>query len=245
MHVMGLIKSSDAPSTMVPFSMGDVERHAKSLLLRAQHQAEQLLAAAQTEAESLKQQAKVQGLAEGRREGTAEGLTQGKQAGHQQALAEHRVQFEKAIAALTAAANALEQSRNELEAAALVEVVQLALAVARRVTKRQGMIDPDVLAANLGEAMKLVVKSADIRVAIHPSQCATLDAALPQLKLQWPNLNHVQIIEDGAMQPGGCCVFTEHGQVSADLDEQLDRIAGELLPSRDLPTPSPSGRGPG
>jgi len=216
---------------MVPFSMADVERTAKAILLRAQSQAEQLLAAAQTEAETLKEQATKQGLAEGRRDGTAQGLMQGKQAGHQQALTEFRAQFERALAAVTAAANSLEQGRNELEAAGLVEVVQLALAIARRVTKRQGMIDPQVLAANLGEAMKLAVKSADIRVAIHPSQRATLDAALPQLKLQWPNLNHVQVIEDDQLQLGGCRVFTQHGQISADLDEQLARIAGELLPA--------------
>ncbi|HSZ56505.1 MAG TPA: FliH/SctL family protein [Tepidisphaeraceae bacterium] len=211
--------------------MADVERTAKAILLRAQSQAEQLLAAAQTEAETLKEQATKQGLAEGRRDGTAQGLMQGKQAGHQQALTEFRAQFERALAAVTAAANSLEQGRNELEAAGLVEVVQLALAIARRVTKRQGMIDPQVLAANLGEAMKLAVKSADIRVAIHPSQRATLDAALPQLKLQWPNLNHVQVIEDDQLQLGGCRVFTQHGQISADLDEQLARIAGELLPA--------------
>ena len=230
---MGLIKSSDAPPSMVPFSMADIERHAKMVLLRAQHQAEQLLAAAQAEAESLKQQAKAQGLVEGRREGTAQGLSQGKQAGHQQALSEHRAQLGQAVAALTAAAMAIEQSRDALEAAALVEVAELSLAVARRVTKRQAMIDPQVLAENLQEAMKLVVKSADVRVAIHPSQRATLDTALPQLKLQWPDLDHVHVIEDAALQPGGCRVFTEHGQIGADLDEQLNRLAAELLPKPD------------
>jgi flagellar assembly protein FliH len=239
---MGLIKSSEAPLSMVPFSMADIERTAKSILLRAQSQAEQLLAAAQAEAESLKQQATAQGLAEGRRDGTAQGLAQGKQAGQQQALAEHRAQLEKAVAALNAAAAALEQSRDQLESAGLIEVVQLALAVARRVTKRQAVIDPQVLTANLGDAMKLAVKSADIRIAIHPSQRATLDAALPQLKLQWPNLDHVQIVEDQYLHPGGCRVFTPQGRISADLDEQLERIAGELLPSPETP---PSGRGQG
>jgi flagellar assembly protein FliH len=229
---MGLIKSSEAPSSIVPFSMADVERTAKSILLRAQAHAEQLLAAAQAEAESLKQQAMAEGFAEGRREGTAQGLAQGKEAGQQQALTEHRAQLEKAVASLNAAAGALEQSRDQLESAGLTEVVQLALAVARRVTKRQATIDPQVLAANLAEAMKLAVKSADIRIAIHPSQRATLDAALPQLRLQWPNLDHVQIVEEQNLHPGGCRVFTEQGRISADLDEQLERIAGELLPNQ-------------
>jgi len=226
---MPVIKSSNSPS-LVPFSMADIERHAKSVLLRAQQQAEQLLAEAQKEAEQLKQQARAEGLIEGRKQGTAEGLTQGREAGQQQALNDHRAQLQQAVGALNACATAIDQSRNELEAIGLAEVTQLALAIARRVTKRQGMIEPEVMSANLAEAMKLVVKSVDIRVAIHPAQRKTLDAALPRLALQWPSLTHVQIIEEPGLAPGGCRVFTENGQVNADLNAQLDRMAGELLP---------------
>lgn len=228
---MGLIKSTNAPtSSLVPFSMADIERHAKMLLLRAQQQAEQLLAAAQTEAEQLKQQAMEQGRIEGRREGTAQGLEQGRQAGQQQALNESRAQLQQAMQSLAGAMNALEAQRADLESAALTEVVQLALAIARRVTKRQAALDPAVLGANLQEVMKLVVKAADVRIAIHPSQRKTLDAALPQLQVQWPSLAHVHVIEDPTLQPGGCRVFTESGRIEADLGVQLDRIATELLP---------------
>ena len=234
---MPVIKSANSP-TLVPFSMADIERAAKSLLLRAQQQAEQLLAEAQSAADQLKQQAHAQGLIEGRKQGTAEGLAQGREAGQQQALTEHRAQLQQAITALTAAATTIDQSRNDLEAVALAEVTQLALAIARRITKRQAAIDPDVMTANLTDAMNLVVKSADVRVAIHPTQRKTLDAALPKLALQYPTLTHVQIIEDPNIAPGGCRIFTEHGQINADLDAQLDRIAGELLP-QPPPTYSP------
>jgi flagellar assembly protein FliH len=231
---MPVIKSANAPS-LIPFSMADIERHAKGVLARARQQAEQLLADARAEAEQLKRQARAQGLVEGRKQGSAEGLAQGREAGHQQALNEHRAQLQQAVAALNASAGSIDQSRNELEAVALAEVTRLAIAVARRVAKRQGLIDPEVMTANLGDAMKLVVKAADVRVAIHPSQRTTLDAALPRLALQWPSLSHVHVIEDPSLSPGGCRVFTEHGQINADLDAQLDRLAGELLPQPQSP----------
>src|SRR5579862_9890463 len=123
---MGLIKSDSAPVTLSPFSMADIERQAKTILLRARQQAEQLLAAAQAEAETLRQEARAQGLIEGRRQGTAQGLEQGRQAGQQQALNEYRAQLQQAFGALTGAMNAINQGRCELEAAALSEVVQLA-----------------------------------------------------------------------------------------------------------------------
>jgi len=228
---MGLIKSDSAPVTLSPFSMADIERQAKTILLRARQRADQLLAAAQAEAETLKQEARALGLIEGRRQGTAQGLEQGRQAGQQQALSEQRAQLQQAFGALSGAMNAINQGRCELEAAALSEVVQLAIAIARRVTKRQGLIDPRVLMANLGDAMKLVAKAADVRVAIHPMQRRTLDAALPQLSLAWPSLQHIKVIEDPSLQPGGCRVFTENGEVDGDLEGQLDRIAEELLPN--------------
>jgi flagellar assembly protein FliH len=228
---MGLIKSIDAPSAVTPFSLADVERAARMILLRARQQAEQLLAVAQAEGETLKEEARAQGLKDGHREGTAQGLEQGRAAGQQQALNDHRAQLQHAVAALTKAATALDSSRGDLEATGLLEVVKLSMAISRRVTKRQGLLDPQVLTSNLAEAMKLTVQSTNVRVAIHPLQRATLDAALPELRLKWPNLEYVKIIEDSSLDPGGCRVFTEEGQVDADLAGQLDRIAAELLPT--------------
>jgi flagellar assembly protein FliH len=114
--------------------------------------------------------------------------------------------------------------------AALSEVVELAVAVARRVTKRQGEIDPRVLEANLVEAMKLVVHAADVRIAVHPEQKAALLETLPRLKMQWPDLQHVELIEDANLSKGGCRVLTRNGEIDADLAGQLDRVVRELLP---------------
>ncbi|HWE03151.1 MAG TPA: FliH/SctL family protein [Tepidisphaeraceae bacterium] len=227
---MGLIKSSTTPLTASPFSLADIEDAAKRVLLRARQQADQLLAAAQSEATQLKATAKVLGLAEGVREGTARGLEQGHKAGEQQALKENAVQLQNAIAALSKAATVLDQTRCELEASALAEVVKLAIAIARRVTKRQGLIEPEVFTANLEEAMKLVVQQVDLRIAIHPSQRKTLDAALPALGLKWPSLKHLEIVEEPAIEPGGCRISTRHGSIDADLNVQLDRVAADLLP---------------
>ena len=200
------------------------------MLLRARQQADQLLAATQVEAEKLKAEAKAQGLAEGQREGTAHGLEQGRKAGEQQALNEHKAQLQQAVAALNQAAATLNTSRADLESAALQEVVKLAIAIARRVTKRQGLLDPDMLIANLEEAMKLVVQQTGLRITLHPSQRKTLDAALPKLGLKWASLKHVEIVEDATILPGGCRISTCQGEIDADLGVQLDRVVADLLP---------------
>jgi flagellar assembly protein FliH len=206
--------------------MADVEAAAKRVLLRARQQAEQLLLDAQNEAEALKEQAKVEGLEQGR----AEGVRLGVEAGHAQALGEHRELFTQTIAALAAAAAELDAGRQRLEADGLREVVQLASAIARRVTKRQGLVDEAVLAANVAEAMRLVVHAADVQIAVHPAQRNTLEAALPRLRIEWPSLKHVDLVDDPTLAPGGCRIFARGGQVDADLDTQLDRVIADLLP---------------
>jgi flagellar assembly protein FliH len=226
---MGLIKSDKTPTTLQPFSMKDVEQQARAILLRAQQRAEQLLAAAQREGEELKEAAQAQGHLEGREIGIVEGSRQGAHEGLQQALQEHRQKFSEIISTLAAALQEWNASRNEMEVRALREVVELAAAIARRVTKRQGLIDPQVLEANLVEVMKLAVQSADVRISIHPSQRKTLTDALPRLQMQWPALAHVELADDPSLSPGGCRLFLRGGQIDADIDGQLDRVIDELL----------------
>ncbi len=228
---MGLIKSQNAPATLTPFSMADIEAAAKRILLRAQTQAEQLLTQAQVESREMKERAFAEGFTDGRLAGISQGTKDGAAAGHTAAVEEQRANLTKLLAALTGSIQSLDQSRMKLESDGLAEVVKLAVAIARRVTKQQGVIDAGVLQTNLSEAMKLVVHAADVRVAVNPSQKATLADVLPRLQLQWPNLEHVELIEDAALAPGGCRVFTSQGHIDADLDTQLDRIVSELLPS--------------
>lgn len=211
--------------------MRDVEEHARQILLRAKEQAEQLIAAAQVEGEKLKERAAIEGSVKGRAEGIAKGTEEGKKLGAQQALSEQKAQLTQLFKTLTMTATELNASRKRLEAEAVGEVIKLAVAIARRVTKKLGGSDPAVLTENISAAMKIAVKNASIRLVVHPSQRATLNSALPQLKLQWPALEHVELIDDAALAPGGCRVFTAQGEVHADLDGQIDRIAEELLPT--------------
>ena len=155
---MGLIKSANVPVSASPFSMADIEKAAKGILLRARQQADQLLAAAQVEGEQIKLAAKAIGVSEGRSEGLIQGTEQGRLAGEAQALSENKLQLQQAILAMHQAAATLNASRADLESSALQEVVKLSISIARRITKRQGLIDPQVLIANLEEAMKRVIQ---------------------------------------------------------------------------------------
>jgi flagellar biosynthesis/type III secretory pathway protein FliH len=83
--------------------------------------------------------------------------------------------------------------------------------------------------ANVADAVHRVITAADLRVAVHPTQRDTLQAALPKLGMTLPKLAHAEIVEDAKLSPGGCRVFTAGGLIDADLDQQIDHIAAALL----------------
>ena len=229
---MGLIKSEHAPTKLAAFSLADIEAQANAIIVRAKSQASRILIESQRLAEEIKKQAQDTGWAQGRDIGFQRGHEEGLDAGRQQALAEHRESLQRLIDALTAASVELNESRRMLETEASTDVLRLSVAIARKVTKQFATDGPSVVTANVREAMKLAVHASDVRIAIHPSQKQTLEAILPELQTQWSTLEHVSLIEDESLTPGGCRIFTAGGQIDSDLENQINRIAAELIPKR-------------
>jgi flagellar assembly protein FliH len=232
---MAIIKqSSAAAASAKPFSMADIEAHARTLLLRAKQQADQLLAAAQTEAEVLVKEAHAeamsQGLAAGKKEGLAQGKTEGMNAGKTQAFEAQKKELTEALATINAIAAAFDQQRHEMIEQAESEVLPLALAIARKVTKRMGDLDPRVVEANVREAVRLTTSKHNVQVVIHPSQKQQIEDLGQRLKQQWPQMQHMAIVEDAMVSPGGCRVTTSGGEIDAEIETQLDRLARELVP---------------
>lgn len=235
---MGLIKSHAAPSGAVPFSMRDVETVARSLVQSARAQADEIRATAAVEGVKIKAAAHAQGQAEGKNAGLAEGLELGRRQGHDAALAEHREKMTSLIASLAAMLSEIETNRAHLEDAAARQVAGLATAIARRVTKRQGMHDENVLIENVKSLLPLVVHAADIRIALNPAQSATLQRELPGLRASFPQMKHIELTPDASVAAGGCRVFTTVGHIDADLSVQLDRVIDALLPSGEAGQPA-------
>lgn len=210
--------------------MADIAKQAAQILARAQSRADAMLVEAQTVAEELRAKAHSEGLIAGQREGIAYGLKEGRETGRAQSLEEQRHDLTALLGTLTSVCTELDDRRRELEAGVLREVTNLALKIAARITKRQGEVDPAVLEHNLAASLKLVIGMHRLRIVIHPAQMATLTDTLPRLKLQFPTLDHVEILEDPIVAPGGCRILTRQGQIDATLDEQLTRIAADLFP---------------
>ncbi|MCC5857861.1 MAG: flagellar assembly protein FliH [Ectothiorhodospiraceae bacterium] len=176
------------------------------------------------EMEAIRQAARDEGYAEGRQEGYAQGLKQGE--------AEGRDRWERQSQML---AGQLESLRHMLDALAtpmaLVdeavegELTRLALAVARQVVHRELQTQPGEVMAVIREAVALLPMSArQVRVHVNPEDYRFLSE-------RFGDADHGawELVEDAAVQRGGCDVRSESSRVDATLDRRLNQLASQLL----------------
>ena len=103
-------------------------------------------------------------------------------------------------------------------------MVQLALAVARRVVHREVSLDPQVLATLMRVALERVSDATKVTVRLNPVDHQSVTAAS-----SGSASDQVTVTADGRVPRGGCKVESEYGDVDAGVDAQIQEIARALL----------------
>lgn len=233
---MALIKHAATGSLeqeVIVLDLGDLRKQADDILRRAREQAQQILVDARAEAAQLRVEAEAAGQAEGKKAGYEAGHETGRQEGHAQAMTEMAAQMAAIQQSWTAALESWDAARRELLIDARQSLLELALAVARKIVQRLPTVDPAVVAEQVAKAIDYVMRPGDVTIRIHPEDRAVVAEALPALLTRATKLEHATLVDDEQVSRGGCVLDYGHGRVDATLDGQLDRIAEALMPDQD------------
>jgi flagellar biosynthesis/type III secretory pathway protein FliH len=210
------------------FSFADLERQAREILARARAEASRLLSDAEARAEqvALKRHAEgyQRGLTEGRRRGLEEVRREARQAAVQAAQAE----LKKLSGALTTGLAEYERQRHGLIAQAESGLIELALAIARRVCKVHMDASIEPVRANIRALLEMVAPHADCALRVSPADYERLAEVLPALIQRTAQFEHVTLQPDPAVARGACVLQTRGGVLDASVDGQLDRIAAAI-----------------
>lgn len=231
-RVMSVIKAGQLgkPETggLKKLDLCDVLAEARQVVADARGEAERILAAARSEAVGIRQrEAEL-----GRREGYEQGLEEGRVAGREQALADAKQEFEKQHTGLVQACQQIiteiNKDRVQWKAMARQDLVELAMAVGRRVARTVGERDREVVLANLDEAIQLAGTRSEVTIAVSPidaEAARTFAQSLMDMREHWDS---IRVIEEPDITPGGCRVHWSSGAVDGSLETQLDRIENAL-----------------
>jgi flagellar assembly protein FliH len=115
--------------------------------------------------------------------------------------------------------------RNEMIRHTEKQMVQLALAVARRVVHREVSLDATVLVTMMRVALERVSDAARVTVRLNPADHQAVGAALADAATS----DQVTLLADARVPRGGCKVESEYGDIEAGVDAQIQEIARALL----------------
>ena len=110
------------------------------------------------------------------------------------------------------------------------QMVQLALALAKRVVLRELSLDPDLVAALAHVAVERLGEQATATIRLHPEDYSTVMAHRSE---QWEGAQ-VTVVPDPAVQRGGCVVESDFGIIDATVDAQFAELSRALLGGADV-----------
>jgi flagellar assembly protein FliH len=146
----------------------------------------------------------------------AAGVQEGKAAGRSQAAAEQQPVLDR----LARSIGELAQMRTQLRRDAEEDVVKLALAIARRLVRRELAIDPDALRGLIVAALEKLRGQEICRVRVHPAHAALVTDCLRSAA----SGALVEVIQDSARELGSIIFETQRGNLDASVDSQLHEI---------------------
>jgi flagellar assembly protein FliH len=150
----------------------------------------------------------------------AKGFAQGEKAGAAAAQQQNAALAKQ----LTATLEDLMRVRTDMIRHTEKQMVQLALAVARRVVHREVATNTETLMAMMRVALERLSDAAKVTVRLHPvdhqSVMAGLGGGLG---------SQVSLAADPRIARGGCKVESEYGDIDAGVDAQIQEIARALL----------------
>jgi flagellar assembly protein FliH len=235
--VAGVIRRENFCSSP-PFSFADLEGQARAVRERAEEQARQIVREAEKHGRQLAEQARQQGHQVGLEEGRREGLRQIRAEAREHVLQETRERMDRLVQALTTGLTEFEQNKRRLIGVAEAGLIELALAIARRVCKLLVETSPEAVRANAQHLLKAVRHDGDLELRVNPADYDTLRDVAAEVLRCGEELEHVQLRADAAVAPGGCVLSTPDGQIDASIEAQLDRIAEAIAQGGEHPPSS-------
>lgn len=154
------------------------------------------------------------------KEAYAEGMRRGLEAGEKK--------FRESVGGseqmLHDAAGALKKARDEFIAALEPQLAELALRIAERILRRETQLSPDVAKESARAALEHVMGQENVVLHVNPDDLKVIREHRIAILEEFDGISHFDIVPDETVGPGGCIAKTDHLQVDARLEAQLEKV---------------------
>ncbi|MDR2768650.1 MAG: flagellar assembly protein FliH [Treponema sp.] len=197
---------------------------AQSLKRQAEDEAEKFIAEAKTKAAQI--EADSRAAFENERRAAEE---EGRAAGHEAGFNEGREEVKRLVERIQTVLERAQDKRAEILAETEQQIIDLVLLISRKVIKVISENQRNVVISTVVEALRKVKGRGNIIIRVN-----MLDIKLTtEHKKKFIDLvegaKSLQIIEDTTVDPGGCVIETDFGEIDARISSQLAELEQKIL----------------
>ena len=156
--------------------------------------------------------------------GFNEGLTKGRVAGEIAGVERAASKIEPLVNSLQAGLLQLNNIKQETYRYIEKQVVDLVLAIARKVVCREIEMDQEVVMCVAREALAKVEDAVKIKIKMSPSDLQIINETKYQLSDLIDKIDNVTLEAEGSIQSGGCIIETNLGEIDARIEKQLQAV---------------------
>jgi len=200
------------------------QQEADSVISLAREEAERILGEAREQAEKLDRETR--GTLD---DAKTEAVRQGTEAGREEGYAAGMAEVERLIERTRVVLERAQDKRGEILADTEREIVDLVLLVTRKVVKAISESNREIVVSNVVQALRKVKDRGNIIIRVNLSDLKlTTDHTQNFIKML-EGAKSIQVAEDSSVDPGGCVIETDFGEIDARISSQLAEMEARIL----------------
>ena len=190
-----------------------IETEAGRVLEQARLDADKMLQDAREQVAGIEEESRKKGESAGREEGYQEG----------------RKEAERLVERLHLILDRAIEKREDMINEAETQMIDLVLLISRKVIKVISENQKNVVVNNIVQALRKLKSRGDVAIRVN---LADLDLATDHTRdfmKMVENVKSITVLEDTSVDPGGCIIETDFGQIDARITSQLKEIEEKIL----------------
>jgi len=113
------------------------------------------------------------------------------------------------------------KEKDEIIKKAEQQIVELAMAISKKITKCEVLLNRDVIYYSVNEAISKIVDRDTLNIYMNLKDIAAFTQKKEDILKSLPVDSKVKIIEDNNILPGGCIISTNMGNIDATISSQM------------------------
>lgn len=191
----------------------DAENEAAQIIEKAKAEAEQIIAEAQAQRDKMESEARQSGY----------------DAGHSEGYTAGSAEVERLVERMHKILEAVMQRREEILQDTESQIVELVILMARKVIKILSENQKNVIMANTLAALKKVKTRGEVTLRVNLEDVKLTSSHAEEFIQHVENVKGITVLEDSAVEKGGCIVETDFGAIDARISSQLTELENKIL----------------